>query len=218
MRHSIRSQIFTGDHHNLLVVGTEGDDGQPAEDVQRIHDEKLAKLGTDSLTRCAIDTYRKQCFGTADPLIPGSTPAKAPAPASPLPERMPAPAAAQTPAVSAPKAPTAADQAAAAVAQVFKPPADAGDIARQQHADKLKADLERLQADHDARVTRRAGTAPPEPEASAPAGGPTAPPIPKPAPADGVCEKCGAPVTKSQEKLSKLFLSKTLCKKCMEAP
>ncbi len=39
-------------------------------------------------------------------------------------------------------------------------------------------------------------------------------------PADGeaVCEACGAPITKSQEKLSNLFTNKSLCKKCMEAP
>lgn len=46
-------------------------------------------------------------------------------------------------------------------------------------------------------------------------------PIPvKPAgtPAEDVCEACGAEVTKSQAKLSQLFMSRTLCKKCMEQP
>ncbi|HOI57095.1 hypothetical protein [Methanoculleus sp.] len=37
-------------------------------------------------------------------------------------------------------------------------------------------------------------------------------------PGEGVCEMCGAEVTKSQAKLSQLFMSKTLCKKCMEQP
>jgi hypothetical protein len=37
-------------------------------------------------------------------------------------------------------------------------------------------------------------------------------------PAEDVCEICGAAVTKSQAKLSQLFMSKTLCKKCMEQP
>ncbi|KUG21002.1 MAG: hypothetical protein KO206_03070 [Methanomicrobiaceae archaeon] len=32
------------------------------------------------------------------------------------------------------------------------------------------------------------------------------------------CEICDAPVTKSQAKLSQLFMGKTLCKKCMERP
>ena len=33
-----------------------------------------------------------------------------------------------------------------------------------------------------------------------------------------ICERCGAETTKAQAKLSQLFMSKTLCKKCMEAP
>ena len=46
------------------------------------------------------------------------------------------------------------------------------------------------------------------------------PPTPAETPAAGdVCEKCGAPVPKSQAKLSMLFMNKTLCKKCQaEAP
>ena len=35
---------------------------------------------------------------------------------------------------------------------------------------------------------------------------------------ENVCEKCGAPVPKSQAKLSQLFQGKTLCKQCMEVP
>ena len=43
------------------------------------------------------------------------------------------------------------------------------------------------------------------------------PPAPAETPAaEDVCEKCGAPVPKSQAKLSQLFQSKTLCKKCMD--
>lgn len=52
--------------------------------------------------------------------------------------------------------------------------------------------------------------APPQPE--------PAEPKPSGAPAEEICEICGAEVTKSQAKLSKLFMSKTLCKKCMEQP
>jgi len=33
-----------------------------------------------------------------------------------------------------------------------------------------------------------------------------------------ICERCGAETTRSQAKLSQLFMSKTLCKACMEAP
>lgn len=86
------------------------------------------------------------------------------------------------------KTPTIEEQAAAAVAACIKPPAP-----------------------------QPAPTAPPVPEASAPAERPVAPLATKPAPDGGVCEVCGAPVTKSQAKLSQLFLSKTTCKGCMEA-
>ncbi|KDE54555.1 hypothetical protein [Methanoculleus sp. MH98A] len=55
-----------------------------------------------------------------------------------------------------------------------------------------------------------------QPEA-APAEEP-APAKPPEGPAEDVCEVCGAEVTKSQAKLSRLFMSKTLCKKCMEQP
>jgi hypothetical protein len=58
---------------------------------------------------------------------------------------------------------------------------------------------------------------PEEPE-QAPAHQEQAAAKPPAAPAEDVCEICGAGVTKSQAKLSKLFMSKTLCKKCMEQP
>ncbi len=60
----------------------------------------------------------------------------------------------------------------------------------------------------------------PAPEPAKPAPQPaTTAPAPKPAAPEGeVCERCGAGVSKSQAKLSQLFMSKTLCKACMEAP
>jgi hypothetical protein len=125
--------------------------------------------------------------------------------------------------------PSAEEQAAAAVTQCIKPPVDVEDIARQQHADKLKADLERLQADHDTRVARWAATAPdpapsapPTPEASTVATAPDAPQSAPTAPpkmgSGAVCEKCGAEVSDAQKNLSQLFTNKTLCKTCLEAP
>jgi hypothetical protein len=56
-----------------------------------------------------------------------------------------------------------------------------------------------------------------QPEAAPPQQEPV-PAKPSGAPAEDVCEVCGAEVTKSQAKLSQLFMSKTLCKKCMEQP
>ena len=49
---------------------------------------------------------------------------------------------------------------------------------------------------------------------------PAAPPKPEASdPYDIViCERCGAETTKAQAKLSQLFMSKTLCKACMEVP
>ena len=67
-------------------------------------------------------------------------------------------------------APTAAEQAAAAVAQIIKPPAAA---TKSEASDQ-----------HDIVI----------------------------------CERCGAETTKAQAKLSQLFMSKTLCKKCMDSP
>jgi hypothetical protein len=63
--------------------------------------------------------------------------------------------------------------------------------------------------------------APTEPEAAAEQAPPAQEPVaakPPAAPGEEVCEMCGAGVTKSQAKLSQLFMSKTLCKKCMEQP
>ena len=58
-----------------------------------------------------------------------------------------------------------------------------------------------------------APSAPPTPEDPAPAAAVTAPPE-----GFSLCVECGEAVSASQAKLSQLFQSKTLCKKCMEAP
>ncbi len=62
---------------------------------------------------------------------------------------------------------------------------------------------------------------PAQPEAAPEQAPPVQEPVtakPPAAPAEDVCEMCGAEVTKSQAKLSQLFMNKTLCKKCMEQP
>ncbi len=87
------------------------------------------------------------------------------------------------------KAPTIEEQAAAAVRACVKPPV----------------------APHPA------PSAPPTPEASASAERPAAPQPAASAPDGEVCERCGAAVTKSQAKLSQLFMNKTLCKTCMDS-
>lgn len=40
---------------------------------------------------------------------------------------------------------------------------------------------------------------------------------PAPSPTGAVCEECGAPVSAAEEKTSRLFVSKTLCKKCIQS-
>jgi hypothetical protein len=40
---------------------------------------------------------------------------------------------------------------------------------------------------------------------------------PVPSPTGAVCESCGAPVSAAEEKTSRLFVSKTLCKKCIQS-
>ncbi len=109
-------------------------------------------------------------------------------PTSPAPDKEPAkvaPPVAAPPPVMGP-APTAAEQAAAAVAQCIKPPAPSP-----------------------------APSAPPVAKASAS----TTPPDTKTAPLEsfGICAECGEAVPQSQAKLSQIFMSKTLCKACMEA-
>lgn len=150
--------------------------------------------------------------GTPAPLAPVKESAKASTPAtfdraSPPPKQMPAP-----------------------------PVADA--VSRQQHADKLMADLNRLQADHNARVAaskvptpaEQAAAAvkrvikPPATAGDAPESVPTAPPEPEasapsaPPEGFGICAECGEAVPQSQAKLSQLFMSRTLCKACMDSP
>lgn len=62
----------------------------------------------------------------------------------------------------------------------------------------------------------------PKPAPSAPqtaeASAPSAPPVANAAPLEsfGICAECGEAVPASQAKLSKLFMSKTLCKGCMD--
>lgn len=41
--------------------------------------------------------------------------------------------------------------------------------------------------------------------------------VPAPSPTGAVCEECGAPVSAAEEKTSRLFVSRTLCKKCIQS-
>ena len=163
---------------------------------ERDYDDAVVIFGRKLLkyTNCATDADRLTVRQVVASIT--STPLdKVPdvgTPTSPAPVKEPAEVA---PPVAAPApvmgpAPTVAEQTAAAVAQCIKPPATAPDPTP---------------------------AAPPEPGASAPAAAVTAPPTPKTALHPGaVCANCGAAVPANQAKLSQLFQSKTLCKKCMD--
>ncbi len=77
---------------------------------------------------------------------------------------------------------------------------------------------------YDAMQTAKHGAAPaPRPSAEEQAAAAVAQVVKPPAAAKapetfGLCEKCGEAVPPQQAKLSMLFMSKTLCKSCMEAP
>ena len=141
-------------------------------EAERDYDDAVVIFGRKLLkyTNCATDADRltvRQVISsiTSTPLdkVPDVGTPTPPAPVN-EPANVAPPVAAPTPVMG--PAPTVAEQAAAAVARVVKPPAPA----------------------------------------ETPAAG-------------DVCEKCGAPVPKSQAKLSMLFMNKTLCKKCQaEAP
>jgi len=130
-------------------------------------DRLTVRQVVSSITSTPLDKVPD--VGTPTPPAPVKEPAKVAPPVA-------APAQAMGP------APTAAEQAAAAVAQCIKPPTTV--------------------------PKEPASSAPPTPEASVSG-----------APQSGeVCANCGAAVSASQAKLSQLFMSKTLCKACMEAP
>jgi hypothetical protein len=70
----------------------------------------------------------------------------------------------------------------------------------------------------EAAVRGKKYAAPPAPETgTVPAPLPETAPLrePEAAAGDVLCQECGAPVGKSQQKLSQLFLGKILCRKCM---
>ncbi|MEN6341768.1 MAG: hypothetical protein ABFC89_04325 [Methanospirillum sp.] len=62
------------------------------------------------------------------------------------------------------------------------------------------------------------GPAPkPAPKVAAKPASKTPAKAPAPSPTGAVCESCGAPVSAAEEKTSRLFVSKTLCKKCIQS-
>ncbi|MDK2916129.1 MAG: hypothetical protein PWR25_686 [Euryarchaeota archaeon] len=188
------------ENYENLRLEVEGDveTHEDVDDLITFLDGILARLGRgDQATAERVDAYRRRVLA-ARPAVPE---APAPEKEAPLPERkmpipeketvapeMKAPEPA-APKEAEPRACPTPEAIAAAIPPAPEPP--------------------------------RAPVVPEEKPPAQPEAAPVqepAPAKPSAAPAEDVCEVCGAEVTKSQAKLSQLFMSKTLCKKCMEQP
>lgn len=207
------------ENYENLRLEVEGDveTHEDVDDLITFLDGILARLGRgDQATAERVDAYRRRVLA-----------ARPAAPRVPLPEKeTPEPAASvteptrpekETPEPAAPvPEPAHPEEKACPTPEVI---AAAIPPAPEKPEEKLPVQPEAPSAQ-----------APPEKPEEKPPAKPEAPPVQAPpqqepvpekpsgAPAEDVCEACGAEVTKSQAKLSQLFMSKTLCKKCMEQP
>jgi len=179
------------ENYENLRLEVEGDveTHEDVDDLIMFLDGMLARLGRgDPATAERVDAYRRRVLKTR--------PAEPQAPAArPVPEREPAgtaavePAHRQEEAISPPVGPIEA-AIPPEPPRVLEPPA------QPEKKASVQPEAPRVQAPQQETPTAK----------------------PPGAPADDVCEICGAEVTKSQAKLSQLFMSKKLCKKCMEHP
>ncbi len=180
-------------YENLrLEVEGEVENQQDADGLIAFLDSMLARLGRgDAATAQRMDAYRRRVFGTvAGQPEPG---AGAPAPAEapcPTPETI--------------------EQAIPPAPEHPHPPGISGP--QEQPEPTSEAPQEQEPAAQTAPkptggIERRSPEQPGTKQGAAP-----------PAEGGGACENCGATVTKSQAKLSQLFMGRTLCKRCMEQP
>ena len=179
------------ENYENLRLEVEGDveTQEDADDLITFLDGILARLGRgDQATAERVDAYRRRVLA-ARPAAPAPE-KKAAEPAAPVTE----------PAPPEEKACPSPEVIAAAI-----PPAP-------EHPEppRIPRPPEKPEEKPAAQPEAAPAEAPPQQE--------PAPAKPSGAPAEDVCEVCGAEVTKSQAKLSQLFMSKTLCKKCMEQP
>ncbi|QYZ79927.1 hypothetical protein E2N92_11085 [Methanofollis formosanus] len=196
-------------YENLrLEVAGEVESQEDADELAGFLDGMLARLGRgDEATAERVDAYRRRVFSTEKATEPEPpAPVKEQTVLVPIeveeeepeevaPEPAPAPITPPTPAVAEPMVPEPAP-----APETITPPAPA--VAEPRASEP---------------VPEKPAAPAPEPTPEKPTK-PAAAPTPKPAPAAGeaVCEECGAPVTKTQKQMSQLFLSKTLCKGCMD--
>jgi hypothetical protein len=191
------------ENYENLRLEVEGDveTHEDVDDLITFLDGILARLGRgDQATAERVDAYRRRVLA-----------ARSAVPRAPLPEKeVPEPAAP----VTEPARPEKEEKACPTpeVIAAAIPPAPEHPEPPRVSKPPIQPEAPKIQA-------------PPEKPEEIPPAQPEAPPQQEPvpekpsgAPAEDVCEACGAEVTKSQAKLSRLFMSKTLCKKCMEQP
>ena len=197
-------------YENLrLEVEGDAETHEDVDDLITFLDGMLARFGRgDPATAERVDAYRRRVL-KARPAEP-----QAPA-ARPVPEREPAGTAAVEPArrqeevISPPAGPIEA-AIPPEPSRVLESPA------QPEKKASVQPEVPRV-LEPPAQPEKKASV---QPEAALVQAPQQETPTAKPpgAPADDVCEICGAEVTKSQAKLSQLFMSKKLCKKCMEHP
>ena len=219
------------ENYENLRLEVEGDveTHEDVDDLIMFLDGMLARLGRgDPATAERVDAYRRRVLKTrpAEPQAPA---------ARPVPEREPAgtaavePAHRQEEAISPPVGPIEA-AIPPAPPRVLEPPAQPEKKASvQPEVPRVLEPPAQPEKKVSAQPEPPRNLEPPvqpekkasvQPEAARVQAPQQETPTAKPpgAPADDVCEICGAEVTKSQAKLSQLFMSKKLCKKCMEHP
>ncbi len=159
-------------------------------------DQTLALFGRGNAeTEELIAHYRRRVLESA--LSPAS------APTAPAPTLKPAAPKAAPPKPAAPTPPPAAPEPVAAPLEPAAPPEEPAPVPEPAAP----------------RAPAEPAPAPPAPAPAVPTPKPAAKPAakaPAPSPTGAVCEECGAPVTAAEEKTSRLFVSKTLCKRCIQ--
>lgn len=209
------------DNYENLRIEVEGDveTHEDVDDLIMFLDGMLARLGrSDPATTERIDAYRRRVLKTRPAEQQASS-------ARPVPEAQPVAASGAGPALhpeekahpSAPEPPRVFEPPARSeAARIPSPEAPGARPAAQPEVAGAKpsgipAATVKPPVSFEPPVRQEATPGPAQqPEAAA-----AKPPV---APAGDVCEVCGAEVTRSQAKLSQLFMSKKLCKKCMEHP
>jgi hypothetical protein len=216
---SIGITINLENYENLRldVEGEIGDDGN-AEDLISFLDGMLARLGHgDQVTAERVEAYRRRVLA-----FPKAVVAAAPMPVRREEEASPAgghPAPVRAPAEAAPRPPDPVQ--AEARQEVPSAPAREDQPVTVRVSPGAKGTRPAKPGERAGGATPGAGTADPRkapatpPTREAPGEVRSAPESPPLGEGEVRCEGCGLPITKNQEKLSRLLTGRSLCKRCM---